>query len=40
LREISVEIVISKYSFSNNGKNSFAEVSKNLVRYRSENNFV
>jgi len=22
------------------GKNSFAEVSKNLVRYRFENNFV
>jgi len=23
-----------------NGKNGFAEISKNLARYRSENNFV
>jgi len=23
-----------------NGKNNFAEVSKNLAKYRSENNFV
>ena len=28
------------YSFYIYGKNGFAEVSKNLARYRSENNFV
>jgi len=27
-------------SYFNNGRNDFAKVSKNLVRYRSENNFV
>jgi len=29
-----------RYANENYGKNDFAEVSKNLVRYRSENNFI
>jgi len=28
------------YRFCFNGKNGFVEISKNLARYRSENNFV
>ena len=39
-----IKIVIHKltwrYVFDINRKNDFAEISKNLVRYRSENNFI
>jgi len=31
---------LNKIAFKQNGKNGFAKVSKNLARYRSENNFV
>jgi len=38
---IYIKLIVKSFqNLSTHGKNSFVEISKNLVRYRFENNFI